>query len=65
MAGNNAKHEATELLEAHEKSIDTLHKKLTALHGGDAARIDTAVKRYKEAHETFEDDVLGIVGSNS
>ena len=26
MAGTSAKHEATELLESHEKSIDTLHQ---------------------------------------
>jgi hypothetical protein len=48
-------------LDAHARSIDDLHHKLAAIPGVDTGRLQTAVDRYKAAHQQFHDDALGCM----
>jgi hypothetical protein len=53
--------QAAHSLEAHERSIDDLHRKLAALPGADKDRLEKAVHKYKAAHKEFRDDALGCM----
>jgi hypothetical protein len=59
---STAKSDAASALEAHGRSIDDLHRKLSALPGCDQQRLAQAVQKYKAAHQAFHDDALGCVG---
>lgn len=59
---SDAKADATRSLEAHERSIDELHKRLAATPGINKERLAKAVDKYKAAHKAFHDDALGCVG---
>jgi hypothetical protein len=53
--------QASANLEAHSKSIDDLHQKLSALPGVNTQRLKAAVDKYKAAHQEFCDDALGCM----
>ncbi len=56
-----ANDEAKRALDEHGRSIDALHQKLAAMPGADKTRLDDAARKYKSAHQTFEDDALGCM----
>ena len=58
---NSSRDEAAEHLDAHERSIDELHRKLASAPGTDTERLKSAVHRYKAAHAAFRDDALGCM----
>lgn len=58
---SDVKTEATAALKEHAGAIDRLHQKLAALPGCDTNRLASAVEKYKNAHQAFEDDALGCV----
>jgi hypothetical protein len=60
MADSN-KDDAARALDAHARSIDTLHEKLAATPGVDKDRLQQAVNKYKSAHKAFHDDALGCM----
>lgn len=66
MADIDTQRKIHDLLDAHAKTIDTLHGKVAALYS-DGAResLSDACSRYKTAHKTYEVDVLGTPGANS
>ncbi|HEY5426046.1 MAG TPA: hypothetical protein VIJ77_05795 [Candidatus Tumulicola sp.] len=53
--------QAADHLHAHARSIDELHGKLAAMPGVDAHKLQSAVDRYKAAHQQFHDDALGCM----
>ncbi|MGA8574085.1 MAG: hypothetical protein WB609_00155 [Candidatus Cybelea sp.] len=58
---SDSKTQAAEAIRAHAAAIDQLHAKLAALPGCDTARLTIVVRKYKSAHEEFEDDALECV----
>lgn len=58
---NSARDEAAQHIDAHERSIDELHRKLASTAGADTERLKSAVHRYKAAHAAFRDDALGCM----
>jgi len=50
--------QAKQALNDHANAIDTLHHKLAALPGAAKDRLQTAVDKYKKAHQAFHDDAL-------
>lgn len=58
---SDAKTELSAALEEHAGAIDRLHRKIASLPGCDTDRLARAVEKYKNAHQTFEDDALGCV----
>ncbi len=58
---NSSKDEAAQTLDAHARSIDALHQKLSATPGVDRDRLSKAVEKYKAATQTFHDDALGCM----
>ena len=55
------KDEARQALVAHGDSIDALHQKLASAPGVDKDRLQTAVNKYKNAHQAFAEDALGCM----
>lgn len=45
-------------IDAQARSIDDLHQKLAALPGAANEPLQTAVDKYKAAHQQFRDDAL-------
>jgi hypothetical protein len=58
---SDAKADATRALEAHGRAIDDLHNKLAAMPGCAKERLAQAVRKYKAAHQAFQDDALECV----
>jgi hypothetical protein len=50
-----------QVLDKHGRSIDELHRELSAVPGADKERLAAAVSKYKTAHKQFEDDALGCM----
>jgi hypothetical protein len=57
----SAHDQAASSLDAHERSIEELHRKLAATPGVDAERLKGAVAKYVAAHRQFRDDALGCM----
>jgi hypothetical protein len=53
--------QASVSLESHARSIDDLHRKLAALPGANAQKLQAAVDKYKAAHQQFCNDALGCM----
>lgn len=58
---NAIKDEAKRSLDAHARSIETLHETLAATPGVDKDRLKNAVDKYKAATQAFHDDALGCM----
>lgn len=52
---------ARSALQAHKSSIDTLHQQLASVPGVDKDRLQSAVDKYKGAHQAFTEDALGCM----
>lgn len=55
------KDQIAQALEAHGKTIDDLHRKLSETVGVDKAKLQAAVDKLKAAHKQFRDDALACM----
>lgn len=58
---SSARDEVAGHLDAHERSIDELHRNLESVPGMDRDGLRSAVHKYKAAHASFRDDALGCM----
>jgi hypothetical protein len=58
---SSSQNRAAAQIDAHAKSIDDLHTKLAGLPGAAQGPLQTAVDKYKTAHQQFRDDALGCM----